>query len=73
METPIKQTAGIDCGMQELVVSFGLLESNGNFICKLTKVFANTSKDFNRLLQWITEVSSKETTVLCNGSNRCIS
>ena len=63
METPIKQTAGIDCGMQELVVSFGLLESNGNFICKLTKVFANTSKDFNRLLQWITEVSSKETTV----------
>ena len=64
METSIKQTAGIDCGMQELVVSFGLLISGGNFICKLTKVFTNTSKGFKQLLQWIAEVSSKETTVL---------
>jgi transposase len=64
METTIKQTAGIDCGLQELVVSLGLLTSNGNFICKLTKVFANTSKGFEQLLQWIAEVSSKEITVL---------
>lgn len=64
METPIKQTAGIDCGIQELVVSFGLLVSSGNFICKLTKVFTNTSKGFKQLLQWIAEVSFKETTVL---------
>ena len=64
METPIKQTAGIDCGMQELVVSFGILTGDGTFICKLTKVFANTAKGFQQLLQWINEVSSKETTVL---------
>jgi transposase len=64
METPIKQTAGIDCGMQELVVSFGMLTSDGTFICRLTKVFANTAKGFQQLLQWINEVSSKETTVL---------
>ena len=64
MGTPIKQTAGIDCGIQELVVSFGLLVSSGNFICKLTKVFANTTKGFKQLMQWIDEVSSKETTVL---------
>ena len=50
--------------MQELVVSFGLLVSSGNFICKLTKVFTNTTKGFKQLLQWIAEVSSKETTVL---------
>ena len=64
MDTPIKQTAGIDCGTQELVVSFGLLVSNGNFICKLTKVFTNTTKGFKQLLQWIVEVSSKEVPVL---------
>jgi transposase len=64
MEAPIKQTAGIDCGLQELVVSFGLLIANGNFICKLTKVFANTVQGFQQLLQWVDEVSSKETTVL---------
>jgi transposase len=64
METPIKQTAGIDCGMQELVVSFGILTGDGTFICKLTKVFANTAKGFQQLLQWINEVSSKETAVL---------
>ena len=64
MEAPIKQTAGIDCGIQELVVSFGLLVSNGNFICKLTKAFTNTTKGFKQLLQWIAEVSSKETAVL---------
>lgn len=64
METPIKQTAGIDCGMQELVVSFGMLTADGSFICRLTKVFANTTKGFQQLLQWINEVSSKQTTVL---------
>jgi transposase len=64
METPIKQTAGIDCGIQELVVSFGLLLIDGNFICKLTKVFANTNKGFKQLMQWIAEASSKETTVM---------
>jgi transposase len=64
METAIKQTAGIDCGIQDLVVSFGLLVSDGNFICKLTKVFANTTKGFKQLLQWIAEVSSKDATVL---------
>jgi transposase len=64
METPIKQTAGIDCGMQELVVSFGLLVSNGNFIYRLTKSFVNNINGFKQLLQWINEISSKETTVL---------
>jgi transposase len=64
METPIKQTAGIDCGMQELVVSFGLLVSNGNFSYRLTKSFANNNKGFKQLLQWIDEISFKETPVL---------
>ena len=64
METPIKQTAGIDCGMQELVVSFGLLVSNGNFIYRLTKSFVNSIQGFKQLLQWIDEISSKETSVL---------
>jgi hypothetical protein len=33
--------------MQELVVSFGLLVSNGNFIYRLTKSFDNKSKASN--------------------------
>ncbi len=64
METPIKQATGIDCGLQELIVSFGLLTSTGNFICKLTKAFINTTKGFTELLQWVNEVSFKEITVL---------
>jgi transposase len=64
METPIKQTAGIDCGMQELVVSFGILTINGDFICKFTNVFTNTAKGFQQLLRWMGEVSLKDATVL---------
>jgi transposase len=64
METPIKQTAGIDCGSQELVVSFGSLFSDGSFTCKLTKAFANTTKGFQQLLKWIADISSQKTTVL---------
>ncbi len=64
METPIKQTAGIDCGMQELVVSFGMLISNGNYVYKDTKAFNNTIKGFKQLIQWINGVSFKETSVL---------
>lgn len=64
METTIKQTAGIDCGMQELVVSFGSLFNNGNFICKHTKAFTNTTNGFKQLRQWIAQVSSEEATLL---------
>src|SRR6478752_5258738 len=64
METPIKQAAGIDCGMQELVVSFGLLTSNGNFVCKLTKTFANTAQGFKKLLRWVKEISTENVPLL---------
>lgn len=64
MEAPIKQAAGIDCGMQELVVSFGLLMANGSFVCKLTKVFANTAQGFKQLLQWVKEISAEDVTLL---------
>jgi transposase len=64
METPIKQAVGIDCGMQELVVSFGLLISNGGFICKLTKTFANTAQGFKQLLQWVKEISIEDVPLL---------
>lgn len=64
METPIKQAAGIDCGMQELVVSFGLLIFNGSFICKLTKTFANTAQGFKQLLQWVKAISAEDVPLL---------
>jgi transposase len=64
METVIKQTAGIDCGSEELVVSFGLLFNNGAFICKLTKAFTNRLKGFKQLMQWVKEVSSIDASVL---------
>src|ERR1700748_489074 len=64
METPIKQTAGIDCGMQELVVSFGLLTSKGSFMCKLTKTFINTAQGFKQLLKWVKEISIEDVPLL---------
>ena len=64
METPIKHAAGIDCGMQELVVSFGLLMINGSFICKLTKAFANTAQGFKQLLHWVKEISTGDVKLL---------
>jgi transposase len=64
METPIKQTAGIDCGSQELVVSFGLFSSEGNFACKGTKAFANTAKGFTQLLHRTGDMVSKDVSVL---------
>jgi len=63
METVIKQTAGIDCGCKELVVSFGQLYINGNFYCRNTKAFANTTKGFDELVQWITTMHDEDTLV----------
>jgi transposase len=63
METVIKQAAGIDCGSKELVVSFGQLYINGNFNCRSTKVFANTTKGFNELIQWINAMHNEDITV----------
>jgi len=64
METPIKQAAGIDCGMQDLVVSFGLLTSNGSFTCKLTRTFSNTAQGFKQLLKWVKEISTEDVPLL---------
>jgi len=64
METPIKQAAGIDCGMQALVVSFGLLTSNGSFTCKLTRTFSNTAQGFKQLLKWVKEISTEDVPLL---------
>jgi len=60
METIIKQSAGIDCGSKELVVSFGQLYINGSFYCRNTKAFTNTTKGFDELVQWITTVHNED-------------
>ena len=64
METTIRQAAGIDCGSQELVVSFGFLSSAGNFSLTGTKAFANTARGFIQLLHWADDRASKDVAVL---------
>ena len=65
METVIKQTAGIDCGSKELVVSFGQFSSTGSFKCKGSKSFTNTTRGFNQLMQWMLQIGFKNMKVHC--------
>lgn len=48
----IKQSVGIDCGNEELVVSFYELTMLGETICRSTRSFKNTKTGFDQLLQW---------------------
>ena len=63
METVIKQSAGIDCGSHELVVSFGKLYLDSSFNCSNSKSFANTTKGFDDLIQWIMSMHNEDISV----------
>ncbi|HRH49486.1 MAG TPA: IS110 family transposase [Panacibacter sp.] len=63
METVIKQSAGIDCGSKELVVSFGQLYMNSSFNCSNSKKFTNTTKGFKELIQWINTMHNEDVSV----------
>lgn len=60
MKTVIKQSTGIDCGSKELVVSFGKLYMNSSFNCSSSKSFANTTKGFDDLIQWVTAMHNED-------------
>jgi transposase len=64
MEKRMKQAVGIDCGKEELVVSFGIM--NENFECKIlsTTHFKNKPKQFKKLVEWAKKLSKSETNVI---------
>jgi transposase len=64
METIIRQAAGIDCGSQELVVSFGLLFNTGSYICRGTKAFTNSLQGFKQLRYWVNGLAAADTPLL---------
>ena len=48
----IKQSVGIDCGSEELVVSFYELNMLGESSCRSTRCFKNTKAGFDQLVRW---------------------
>lgn len=54
MKTVIKQSVGIDCGSQELVVTLGQLSMEG-FNCNGSLCFANNENGFKKLERWVLE------------------
>jgi transposase len=64
MEKRMKQAVGIDCGKEELVVSFGIMDEN--FECKIlsTTRFKNNPKQFKKLVEWAKKLSTSETNVI---------
>lgn len=64
METVIKQTTGIDCGSEELVVSFAQLSASGTFSIKGSSAFKNSPNGFKRLLKWVDSLADPDTETL---------
>ena len=64
MEKVIKQAAGIDCGFEELVVSFSQLFDDGNVICKSTKSFTNNEAGFEKLFKWAEKLSDTSISII---------
>lgn len=64
METVIKQTVGIDCGSEELVVSFGQLSITGKFSIKGNSSFSNDASGFRKLMKWAAALHSDDVDVL---------
>jgi len=60
MSTIIKQSAGIDCGSEELVVSLNQMFASGDLVCVGTKSFANSHSGFDKLLKWISKISAPD-------------
>ena len=59
----LRQVAGIDVSQNELVVSLGRLKEDLIKEIYGYKVFANTQKGFQELLEWVKKKISAETSV----------
>lgn len=60
MKSILKQSVGLDCSKDELVVCFHQLTGEMDVVCKATEVFANNEKGFKRLLKWSGKLASKD-------------
>lgn len=59
----LKQVAGIDVAQKELVVSFGCLQEDLSVDLRTSKVFSNTQKGHNALIDWVRKTSAPDTAV----------
>lgn len=63
MEKRMKQSVGIDCGLKELVVAFGVMDENFDTRILSNTQFANDDEGFKKLLQWSKKLDSREQAV----------
>jgi transposase len=59
----LKQVAGIDVAQKELVVSFGRLQEDLSVELPSSKVFPNTQKGHNALIDWVRKISDADAAV----------
>jgi len=59
----LKQVAGIDVAQKELVVSFGCLQEDLSVDLRASKVFPNTPKGHNALIDWVKKISTPDIAV----------
>lgn len=59
MNNILKQSVGIDCSKDELVVTFHQLTDELQVVCKASEVFSNNEQGFKRLLKWNGKLADK--------------
>lgn len=64
MELLIKQVAGIDCGSEELIISFAQMFSTGTQVLKQSKSFTNSKKGFCEIIKWVSKLADNSASVL---------
>jgi transposase len=64
MKSILKQSVGIDCSKDELVVCFHQLTVAMEVVCKATEVFTNNERGFKHLFKWSHKLASKDCDLL---------
>jgi transposase len=59
METRVKQSVGIDCGLKELVVAFGMENEKSDIRILSNTKFKNNPAGFRKLLVWSKKLNSQ--------------
>lgn len=57
MEKRIKQCVGIDCGLKELAVAYGVMDEKFDIKILSNTKFKNNAKGFEKLLQWSSKLN----------------
>lgn len=64
MEKRIKQCVGIDCGLKELVVAYGVMDENYDVKILSNTQFKNNPAGFKKLLAWSKKLNPQNTEVV---------